>query len=338
MTYRWHKNLIKALLILMISILMSGCGALADAPTEESSRDGGSKGTSSSQEDSRESASGKKTGSGESGAPSGDFDAGEFLDAAFSEANAQGNEEALVDTSSVSKGYVALFCQSDARLKLQVLKDDQKYVYDIVQGVPQIYPLQCGDGHYVFSVMKNIEDSKYYELYRAEADVVLDSEFEPFLRPNQYTNYSAASECVKKAGDLAGTAGSESDFVTAVYDFVCGTVKYDYELAATVQSGYLPEPDRCMSEGKGICFDYASLAAAMLRSQGIPTKIIFGYVSPSDVYHAWNMYYTKEDGWVAVEFKVDKNNWNRIDLTFSANGEDSDFIGDGSNYTDVYQY
>ena len=57
-----------------------------------------------------------------------------------------------------------------------------------------------------------------------------------------------------------------------------------------------------METGKGICFDYASLAASMLRSQGIPTKIIFGYVAPDNLYHAWNMFYTEEKGWTKVEF------------------------------------
>ena len=76
-----------------------------------------------------------------------------------------------------------------------------------------------------------------------------------------------------------------------------------------------------------------------LCSQGIPTKIIFGYVGDSgDLYHAWNMYYTEESGWVAVEFEVSEDEWNRLDLTFSANGSDSRFIGDGSNYLDVYQF
>ena len=50
------------------------------------------------------------------------------------------------------------------------------------------------------------------------------------------------------------------------------------------------------------------------------------------------MYYSKEDGWVAVEFEVSKDEWNRIDLTFSANGADGDFIGDGSNYLDAYEF
>ena len=50
------------------------------------------------------------------------------------------------------------------------------------------------------------------------------------------------------------------------------------------------------------------------------------------------MFYTKETGWVTVGFEVDKKNWTRMDLTFSANGADSEFIGDGSHYSDVYVY
>ena len=93
-----------------------------------------------------------------------------------------------------------------------------------------------------------------------------------------------------------------------------------------------------MTTGKGICFDYASLAASMLRSQGIPTRVIFGYVSPNGLYHAWNMFYTKESGWVTVSYQLNPQNWTRMDLTFSANGADGKFIGDGGNYKDVYMY
>ena len=93
-----------------------------------------------------------------------------------------------------------------------------------------------------------------------------------------------------------------------------------------------------MSTGKGICFDYAALTAAMLRSQGIPTKMVFGNVSPDDLYHAWNMFYTEETGWVTAKYEVKGGEWNRLDLTFSANGTDLNFIGDGSNYSDVFFY
>ena len=80
------------------------------------------------------------------------------------------------------------------------------------------------------------------------------------------------------------------------------------------------------------------LAASMLRSQGIPTKEIFGYVSPDGLYHAWNMFYTAESGWVTVSFETRKDDWNRMDMTFAANGANNKFIGDGSNYSDLYWY
>jgi hypothetical protein len=115
-------------------------------------------------------------------------------------------------------------------------------------------------------------------------------------------------------------------------------VRYDDYKASTVKSGYLPDPDETMRTGKGICFDYASLAAAMLRSQGVPCKLIFGYVSPNDLYHAWNMFWTAETGWVTVSYQVTGSQWNRLDLTFSANGADAKFIGDGTNYAELYQY
>jgi len=266
------------------------------------------------------------------------FEPAEFRDAVFDEGAAEGNDSVKVDLSSTSKGYFGMLCKSDKRMKLQVFKDDEVYTYEITPGTAQIFPLQCGDGTYTIKAMENISGDKYYELYSTSASVTLDDPMGPYLRPNTYANYNKSSKCVKEAADLAAKASSESDFVDAVYDRICKGVDYDYDEAETVKSDYIPDPDEVLSTGKGICFDYASLAASMLRSQGIPTKIIFGYVAPDDVYHAWNMFYTDETGWVTVEFSVEPGEWNRLDLTFSANGSNSKFIGDGSNYADVYQF
>ena len=262
-----------------------------------------------------------------------------YRGASYDPDEAYGNDEVQVDLSKTDKGYFALYCTSDVKIKLQVFKDDEVYTYDVVCNKEQIYPFQLGNGSYTIKVMKNIQDTKYSELYVCYADVYMENEFDPFLRPSQYADYNKESECVKKAAELAAESADANDFITNVYGYVCKNIRYDKKKAATVQSGYLPVPDETLSTRKGICFDYASLAASMLRSQGIPTKIIFGYVGDSgDLYHAWNMFYTKESGWVAVEFEVSEDEWNRLDLTFSANGADSDYIGDGSNYLDVYQF
>ena len=271
--------------------------------------------------------------------PESAYEVPEFRDAEYDESSADGNSEVQVDLSGADEGYFALYCTSDAKIKLQVIKDDETYTYDVVTNKEQVYPLQLGNGTYTIKVMKNIKDTKYSELYSCTAQVDLDDEFDPFLRPSQYADYDEDSDCVAKAAELAAAATDANSFISNVYEYVCKTITYDTAKAESVQSGYIPEPDSIMEEGKGICFDYASLAASMLRSQGIPTKIIFGYVGKDgDLYHAWNMYYTEESGWVAVEFQVNEDEWNRMDLTFSANGQSSKYIGDGSNYLDVYQF
>lgn len=244
-----------------------------------------------------------------------------------------------LDLSAAAQGYVAVSATSDKRLKMKVLKGSEDYTYNVAgDGTPSIFPLQCGSGAYTFQMWENIEGNKYAQIFSTEAEITLDDEFQPFVRPSDYVAYSSGSACVKKAAELAGQCETALEVVGAVFEQICSTVTYDYDKAATVPKGYLPDPDETLRTGKGICFDYASLAAAMLRSQGIPTKVIFGYVSPNDVYHAWNMFYTEETGWVTVDYKASPNQWNRLDLTFSANGTDGTFIGDGSNYADVYIY
>lgn len=272
-------------------------------------------------------------------APAKPYVAGDFAEASFHRDRAEGEGEVWLDLSALPQGYVAVSVRSEKRLKFQVIQGETTYNYDIASdGTPSVFPLQMGDGEYRFRVMENVEGSKYGELYAASAEVSLSDEFQPFLRPSDYVNYSRDSECVRKAAQLAEGAGDAVGLVGAVYEYVCANVSYDREKAARVASGYLPDPDETLQTGRGICFDYASLAAAMLRSQGIPTKVIFGYVSPDGLYHAWNMFYTRETGWVTVGFEVSGNSWNRLDLTFSANGADAAFIGDGGNYSDLYTY
>lgn len=259
--------------------------------------------------------------------------------AAFHEDMAEGSDGVLIDLSATESGYFAISASSDSRLKVQVLKDDETYTYDIASdGTVSIFPLQCGDGSYLIRVMENVADSKYAELYSTTCDVALHDEFQPYIRSNDYVSYDQRSECVELAARLAGGAESAPEVVAAVYEFICDNIVYDNEKATMVGSGYMPTPDATLSEGRGICFDYASLTAAMLRSQGIPTQVIFGYVSPDDLYHAWNMFYTEETGWVTVDFEVKADSWNRLDLTFAANGAGNDFIGDGGNYADLYKY
>ena len=270
---------------------------------------------------------------------SGKYKAPAMLLAEFHANKATGNDSAKLDLSMVSQAVVAVKAASSKKLKFIIAVNGNNYYYNISSdGTPSVFPLTSGSASYKFRVMENTSGNKYRELYSDSISVKLDDQFGPYLRNSDYVPYSADSACVKKAAELASQSADAVGVVSKIYDYVTSSITYDYDKANTVQSGYMSDPDSTMSSGKGICFDYAALTAAMLRSQGIPTKMVFGYVGPNEAYHAWNMFYTAETGWVSVSFQAPKDEWSRLDLTFCAGGIDPSYIGNGTHYSDVYYY
>lgn len=246
---------------------------------------------------------------------------------------------ASIDTSHLSDGYVAAAATDTARLKLQITCGDATYNYDLDDtGVPDVFPLSCGNGSYTFRIMRNTTGDRYAEVQSVTVDVSMRDEFQPFLRNSVVCDYDADSQCVGLADRFREESATELDLVTKIYDYITDNISYDYDKADTVEAGYLPDPDEVLSAGRGICFDYASLAAAMMRSQGIPCKIVTGYVDPDNIYHAWNIIYFEDTGWVSVEISVESDQWKRIDLTFAATGGDEGALGDDKTYTDRYVY
>lgn len=258
----------------------------------------------------------------------------------YSMSSATSQNGASIDTSHVSEGYVTACATNSSKLKFQVMMGQMSYNYDLpLEGSVCAFPLQMGDGYYVFRIMQNTSDNNYVEICRAECNVTLSDEFAPFVRPNIYCNYSDDSACVALARELAADCENEGDVVKAIYTYITDNISYDNDKAASLidATGYVPDPDTTLAEGSGICFDYASLAAAMLRSLGIPCRIITGYVAPGDIYHAWNMVYI--DGtWKTASLTIDANTWSLIDTTFGAADASNSYVGDGTSYTERYVY
>ena len=184
-----------------------------------------------------------------------------------------------IDVSSASKGYVGASAVNNSRLKFQVVRGERSYNYDLPgDGTPIICPINMGDGAYTFRIMQNTSGSSYVEVASATADVKLESEFAPYLVPNVFCNYTPSSAAVTQARSLVAGAQNEGEVVRAIYDWVVDTIAYDKAKAAELAdaTGYVPNPDSTLSSREGICFDYASLAAAMFRSLGIPCQIVTG--------------------------------------------------------------
>ena len=265
-----------------------------------------------------------------------------FLHPEASNTLTHSNDVAVIDYSHMDEGYVMIKYtgSTQSRLKSQVLGPVTTYTYNIVAGEWNVFPLSDGNGDYQFKVFENISGTKYALVLSTGVTVTLNNEFAPFLYPNQYVNFENADLTIATAAALTQEHSQLLGKVEAVYNYVVHNISYDTEKAATVQSGYLPDLDEVLSSKKGICFDYASLMTGMLRSQGIPCKLIFGYAGTT--YHAWISVWSEETGWVDGAVFFNGTSWQRMDPTFAATGDNASsvnqFIGDGINYTEKYIY
>lgn len=254
------------------------------------------------------------------------------------------NAKASVDASNLAEGYLIVKYTGgkDVRIKVRITKSGTQvnYDYDLNNaGRAETFPLTEGDGKYTVTVLENTRDTKYASALSCEVDLTLRNDFLPYLYPNQYVDYTAESQTVKTAATLCAGQDDRGK-VEKVFDYVVDNFTYDYDLAATVQSGYLPDVDKVLAAKKGICFDYAAVMTAMLRSQNVPCKLVVGYAG--EIYHAWINVYIEGVGWVDKVIYFDGKTWTLMDPTFTSSGKRSDsimkYVTDSTNYTQKYAY
>ena len=263
----------------------------------------------------------------------------EIYENTFDENSAEDTGFGLVDLSKINDGYFGVSTDYDKKLKLQVYCGDETYNYDLESdGKPYYFPLNMGSGIYIVKLLENISETKYAEVWSNTFTVELNEEYLPFLRANRIVEFTADSECVDFTWELTKDCKDEMEIISAVYSYVADNISYDYEKAQTVESGYLPDPDSTLEEKKGICFDFAALVSAMLRSQGIPCQLITGYFGDDLVYHAWNRIYTSDSGWITYEISASADDWNRVDITLASTGKNAELLTDDTNYTTRHIY
>ncbi|MQM72011.1 MAG: transglutaminase domain-containing protein [Eubacteriaceae bacterium] len=249
--------------------------------------------------------------------------------------------DAAIDASNAAKGYVMVrYTGSADKVQVQVTgPKGTRTPYPFEKGSYHAVPLSEGDGSYTIVVYAHVSGTSYAVALSQRIDVKLTDEFGPFLYPNQYVAYTNNSACTAYAKKLSDRSDDDLDYITRVFNYVTGHITYDNDLAAHIPVNYLPDPDKTMSSGKGICLDYAALMTAMLRAQGIPTKLEVGY--NETVYHAWISVYLKEKGWVDGIIQFDGKNWTLVDPTLAAESSKKKagaYMKDRSHYTAMYQY
>ena len=251
-------------------------------------------------------------------------------------------ENIVFDYSNSGKGYVSVDYSGKTRLKLLLKLGTSQFDYDIYPGRGiQYITLAQGSGSYNVEIYEMLDNGKFINSVNESFTASIADEINMFTYRNFYVEFNENSACVAKASEVCAGCASDLDKIAAVFKYVTDNITYDKQKASSVTSGYIPDPDKVLAEKKGICFDYASLTAAMLRSQGVPTRLITGYANPN-IYHAWNEVYVPNTGWITVEIMLDGTGFKRIDATFYASAANkqsfADYIANSSNYSNVYIY
>lgn len=233
-------------------------------------------------------------------------------------------DTAVIDVSNTNRGYVSCrYTGRAGRAVVVVNKSDNNKAYKQYvdnNGEYAAIPFLYGDGLYSIQIWEQPYGASYYMTAGTEVLVTLDDETLPFLFPNRVVPVKSDSLAVAKGRALTRGAKTDPEKISAIYKYIVDNIVYDDEKAAAIKAGYVSDPDETIKTRKGICIDYAVLAATMLRSQGIPTRVEVGYMADG-TYHAWISVYSDRAGTINELFELREKNWTTLDPTYASKDE-----------------
>lgn len=238
-------------------------------------------------------------------------------------------------TDKLESGLIGIryLNQSGKRMKVMIEKDSTRYTYDLKGDKSfETFPLQSGNGVYTISVLQNTDGNRYKYVLKETVNAEIKDTNAAYLNSIQMINWNKDMAAIKKAAELTANVSRDEDKVKKIYNYVVSTIRYDFDKLANIDklpSNYLPVIDETLATRLGICYDFSSLMASMLRSSGIPTKLVMGYADGVNGYHAWNEVYL--DGkWVTIDTSYDSQmRENNLSYTM---------IKDSSNYKTEKEY
>ena len=198
------------------------------------------------------------------------------------------NGKMTIDCSNMEQGYIMIKSKEcSKRLKVQITTAGEKLNYDLNgEGNYEVFPLQFGSGKYQIALYQNVSGKKYSKQGTVKLNVKMPDEQSCFLYPNQYVSYDENTACVQYASEMCKGMTDQMEIYKTVCSYVTSNFLYDFIKSVTVKGGQLPQIDECWEKKMGICQDLSAVTCAMLRSQGVPARLMIGTVG-SGVYHAW---------------------------------------------------
>ena len=199
--------------------------------------------------------------------------------------------------------YCTINYESDKKIKVGIIYDGEITYYDYKSNYSLNYAFNKGDGEYIVCVYEQICGNKYKLIEKEKMIIKLtETPMAPYLISTYDVNFNENGILSKIATELCQESINDWERVFIIKNYVNQRISYDYDFAKQIEdkiiSNYIPMPLRTWKTKKGICYDSASLFAAMCRSQGIPCAIQKGYIN--DVYHAWNEVYIDGE-WYSID-------------------------------------
>lgn len=208
-----------------------------------------------------------------------------------------------VNTGNTSFGYVKVRHENEGMevlVQIFTADCDMPDVFRFVaDGGWNVFALTRGDGVYTIRVLEQYDDRIFNLVFATDIEVGITNPHSPFLYPSRYVNFNEESEAVIFASRVAGVAEDDFHLVQLIYEAVVRNISFDMDLASEIYEGmvteHVPDIDATLLSRQGICFDFSALLTAMLRSQGIPTRLEIGYVL--GIFHAWVAVYVPGADW-----------------------------------------
>jgi transglutaminase-like putative cysteine protease len=200
------------------------------------------------------------------------------------------NGQVSVDVGDVENGVVTVKTDvnTDANLVIKAEKDETVVYYYVDEDNTTKIPLTYGNGTYTLTVFENISGNEYQNIFSTTVDGKLIYEDLVYLQSNEIVNFEDSEVLESEILSIVSSDYTEEEKIDAVYQYVLSSYVYDYNKIDNLDSSYVPDIDELLSSDSGICYDFSAITASMLRSLGIPTKLVMGYRTDSNVYHAWN--------------------------------------------------
>jgi len=211
---------------------------------------------------------------------------------------------------------------------------------------------------------------KYYDVNLYPMNYSIDSKKvttnlggnESYLNPEQYI-VSNDPLILSTAKKVVGTEKNPYEKARLLYAYVASEMMYDANSPIASSGSYsairdiLRKTSVTADTGKGLvydaskdeyneqtfkvqegglCFDYATLLVALLRAEGIPSRVVVGYVVTEDNVaelkekgetnitknpHAWVEIYLAPYGWIHVDPTITGLNFNQAKATFAVGGQ-----------------